>query len=410
MQMSSPRAATRIWAIQSYRAALVLLAGAVCTPLAAESPVIPGRLERGFQGLITAEHVKPHIYFLAGDSLGGRPGGSADQAAQYIRDHFQSHGLAPLFDGSYFQTVPGLQGEGRTAVPMGKNVGALLPGSDPELRDELIVISAHYDHLGTRNGVMYPGADDNASGVSMLLEVAQRLATSKERPRRSIAFVGFDLEERMLWGSRWFAAHPPRPIEQIKFFLTADMIGRSLGNLALPTVFAMGSEHAPQVRAALDQIGQPDGLEVARLGIDLIGSIPRSDYGPFRERKIPFLFLSTGEHPDYHSPRDTAEAVDLEKVARVSSLVLRLTVEIANSDEAPVWTDDLTPNLDEAQALNRIATLLLQSDERQLGGVQRFVVSQAQTQTQAILERGEMKAEERIWLIRLSQAMLLSVF
>lgn len=376
----------------------------------AESPVLPGIVEAGFQGEITAAHVKPHIFYLAGDSLGGRPGGSADQAAEYLRKHFETCGLKPLFGDSFFQPVPGLQVEGGRDVPLGRNVGAVLTGSDPELSGEFIVISAHYDHLGVRNGTLYPGADDNASGVSMLLEVARKLAAAEERPRRSIAFVGFDLEERMLWGSRWFAAHPPFPIEQLKFFLTADMIGRSLGGLKLPTVFAMGSEHAPLVCEALKSVGEPHGLDVARLGIDLIGSLPRSDYGPFRERKIPFLFLSTGEHPDYHSPRDTADAIDLEKVARVSSLVLRLSLEIANSDDAPVWTDNVLPNVDEAHALNRIATLLLETDDSRLGGVQRFIVSQARTQTQAIMDRGAMTAEERTWLIRISQAMLLSVF
>ena len=125
-------------------------------------------------------------------------------------------------------------------------MSALLEGFDPELRHECVVIGVHYDHLGVRNGIVFHGADDNASGVAMMLEVARQLA-STGRPRRSVMFVGFDLEEQMLWGSRWFA-HPPRPLTQFKLFITADMIGRSLGDLPLPAVFILGSEHAPQLR------------------------------------------------------------------------------------------------------------------------------------------------------------------
>jgi Zn-dependent M28 family amino/carboxypeptidase len=295
------------------------------------------------------------------------------------------------------------------AAIIGRNVGALLPGSDPELKHELIILSAHYDHLGTRDGEIYPGADDNASGVAMMLEVSRRLAVLPERPRRSIAFVGFDLEERMLWGSRWFVAHAPWELEQIKFFMTADMIGRSLGDLPLPAVFVLGSEHAPALKDMLDRVEGNNELEVCRLGIDLVGT--RSDYGPFRDRKIPFLFFSTGEHPDYHTPRDIPERVDYEKVANVSELALDICVDTGNADEAPVWTDDVDGDLDEPQTLNRIATLLLEAEkERPLNDIQRMLVTHAKNKTQQILDRGSIEQKERTWLIRVSQVMLFSVF
>ena len=90
-------------------------------------------------------------------------------------------------------------------------------------------MSAHYDHLGVRGGVLYPGADDNASGVAMMLEVARSLTAAPDPPRRSLMFIGFDLEEVGLFGSRYFVAHPPVPLEQVVLFITADMIGRALG-------------------------------------------------------------------------------------------------------------------------------------------------------------------------------------
>jgi Zn-dependent M28 family amino/carboxypeptidase len=316
--------------------------------------------------------------------------------------------LSPLFGDSFLQPIPGAKDDEGNSTTIGQNVGAILPGSDPTLRDEYVIVSAHYDHLGVRNGLIYAGADDNASGVSMMLEVARKLSTGP-KPRRSIVFIGFDLEERLLWGSRWFAAHPPWPIERVKLFITADMIGRSLGNLDLDSIFVLGSEHAPSLKHTLDEVGLPKGLDVARLGIDLVGT--RSDYGPFRDREIPFLFFSSGEHPDYHSPRDVPSRIDYEQVARVSGLVLRVTRSVADSDHAPVWTSDLKPDLDEAAALNRIAKLLIKADEgdKRFSDVQRMLVSHAENKTENILKRGVMTAAERTWLIRVSQVMLFSV-
>lgn len=366
-----------------------------------------------FEGEITAKAVRPHVEFLASRELKGRSGADARKAAQYIVAKFSKWGLKPLFgEDGFYQDIPMPAKEGEEMPDrriFGRNLGAFLPGSDPKLRDEVLIVSAHYDHLGVRGGRIFAGADDNASGVSMMLEVARQLSKLDRPPKRSVAFVGFDLEERMLWGSRWFAAHPPWPIERVKMFITADMIGRSLGNLNLPTVFVMGSEHAPALKTALDGVGQPEGLEVARLGIDLVGT--RSDYGPFRDRKIPFLFFSTGQHPDYHTPNDLPERIDFEKVARVSSLVLRLTKHIADEKSAPRWTDDLVPDIDEARAVHRIATLLLSADgDDRLSDVQRLVVSHTQTKAGQIVERKRMTAEERTWLTRMAQVLLLSVF
>ena len=386
--------------------ALVLWPGLAAVGLAAD-PIQTVSAQTS-KSAIVAEDIRPHIEHLASEELMGRSGAGARLAAEYIRDHFQRLNLKPLFPGdSYFQDIPGVANEKGESTTIGRNVGAILKGSDPKLQHELIILSAHYDHLGERGGEIYPGADDNASGVAMLLEVAERMAT--EHPRRSIAFVGFDLEERMLWGSRWFAAHPPCELENIKFFMTADMIGRSLGDLPLPAVFVLGSEHAPAIKETLNRVPAPKELEVCRLGIDLVGT--RSDYGPFRDRKIPFLFFSTGEHPDYHTPDDIPNRVDYDKAARVSELVLSITHDTAYADTAPEWTDKVEGDLDEPRALNRIATLLLQAEkERPLNNVQRMLVTHAKNKTQQIIDRGSIDPAERTWLIRVSQVMLFSVF
>lgn len=362
---------------------------------------------------ISAERVRKHVEYLASPELEGR--GTAKGkglAAKYIRDQFVELKLKPLFaDDKFVQPVPGQKDEDGQQRVLGHNLGAWLPGSDAQLGDEILIVSGHYDHLGMDDvtGKIFAGADDNATGIAMMLEVARELAAAKTSSRRSVAFVAFDLEEHLLWGSRWFAAHPPWPLEQVKLFITADMIGRSLGDLPLPTVFVLGSEHAPDLRKRLDDAGTPDGLETARMGVDLIGT--RSDYGPFRDRKIPFLFFSTGEHPDYHTPRDTADRVDHDKVARVSNLILGVTRSTADADVTPAWSDQPEHELDEVKALHRITELLLKVDgPKQLTPVQQFFVSNVRTRTAQILKNGTMKAEDRTWLIRSSQLLLLTVF
>jgi peptidase M28-like protein len=390
----------------------------VCLPTAhaEEAPPVWG-------SPIQAQHVRPHVEFLASEKLAGRAGPEAAEAAEYVRKQFELLRLKPLFaNGSFEQPVPGtgidndkpadLENGGATKNEpriVGRNVGAWIEGSDMRRRDELIVLGAHFDHLGVRHGKMFRGADDNASGTAMMLEVARQLAQSKHRPKRGVVFVGFDLEEQLLWGSRWFVAHPPWPIERVKLFITADMIGRSLGDLPLPTVFVMGSEHAPQLKKTLDDVGAPRGLEVARLGVDLVGV--RSDYGPFWSEKIPFLFFSTGQHPDYHSPRDVPERLDFDKVARVSNLILELVRTVADAETTPTWIDDVSPDLDEVRAVHRITTLLLDAEgSRRFTDLQKLIVTQAQTKCRQILDRGQMTTDERKWLTRTSQLMLLSVF
>lgn len=387
-----------------FRSLLVLgslLSGLLLTPpLSAQNHPFDAGLDRRL--------IQPHIEFLASPELRGRSGPDARRAAEYIRSEFRALDLEPLFEDDYFQNIPMPEGHESGLKIAGQNVGAVLRGRDPAVADEFVIVSAHYDHLGIRNGRLHPGADDNASGVSMMLAVARRLAEASERPRRSIVFVGFDLEERMLWGSRWFAAHSPVPLDKVSLFITADMIGRSLGNLDLPTVFVLGSEHAPAVRHLLDEIGTPDGLEAARLGIDLIGT--RSDYGPFRDRKIPFLFFSTGEHPDYHTPDDVPERIDVEKVVRVSQLIQAVTVATANHETRPEWTDHVVPAVDEAKAVFLITRSLLDRNDEQLSSAQRFLISFINVRTKQIVERGSMTPDERGWLTRMSQVLLLSVF
>src|SRR5262245_43461343 len=161
--------------------------------------------------------LRAHVAALASAEFQGRRGAGGAKAAAYLAAEFRRLGLDPLFGDSFLQPIPGKDGE----PPLGRNVGAALRGSDPKLRDEWVIVSAHFDHLGARDGVLYPGADDNASGVAMMLEVARSLAAPGGAPRRSLMFIGFDLEEVGLWGSRYFVEHAPVPLARVALFLTA---------------------------------------------------------------------------------------------------------------------------------------------------------------------------------------------
>jgi hypothetical protein len=380
---------------------LVLFTGSFAAR--ADEPVLP---------TVTVKQVRPHIEILAGPEYRGRRGPDAFRAAQYIVARFRELKLKPLFPEERFdQRIPADSNTEKDSQHIvGVNVGAWIEGSDPVLKDEYIVIGVHHDHLGVREGEIYAGADDNATGVAMMLEVAKAMAALPTPPKRSVVFIGFDLEEHLLWGSRWFVAHPPWPIEKVKFFMTADMIGRSLGDLPLPAIFVMGSEHAPAVRETLDRCTRNEEVEVARLGIDLVGT--RSDYGPFRDREIPFLFFSSGQHPDYHSPNDVPAKVDYQKVAHVTNLAARIMQSIADAEQTPAWTSKVELSLDEPKAMERITTLMLdtKSEDRPLTDVQRYMVSTVRNRTRRILEKGSMTADDRTWLTRMSQLLLLSVF
>jgi hypothetical protein len=359
--------------------------------------------------LITADDVRGHIEFLADPQREGRSGEGKIEARKYIVSRMKAQGLRPLFDGSWTQTVPARKALDGEEVPAGENIGGFVPGTDPRLKDEWIIVNAHYDHLGKRHGKIYPGADDNASGVSMVIEVAGQLA--RNPTRRSVAFVCFDFEESMLWGSRWFIGHTPMDVSQIKMCLTADMIGRSLGGLGLNTVFVMGAEHSGLVREALETVTVPDKLELAQLGADMVGT--RSDYGPFRDQEIPFLFFSTGEHPDYHTPRDTPDRINYEKVGRVSSLILALTRELGNAESPIAWEQPEFQKLEEARAIHRVADQLLTSDAAgkiDLSEVQRFFITQVHSKTGFMVREQRVSDEERKWICRTAQMMLITIF
>lgn len=220
------------------------------------------------------------------------------------------------------------------------NVVAMIPGSDPQLRDEYVVLSAHFDHVGVGTPMdgdsIYNGADDNASGTAALLETARAISAMPEAPRRSVVFTHVSGEEKGLLGAEWFVDHPPVPVSQMVANLNADMIGSDTHRDTLVVIGKDYSTLGPLV----------DRINEANPGLGLVTSddlwpeqrfFYRSDQYHFMRVEVPSLFFFTGVHECYHRPCDVPGFVDPDKAARIARLLTLSVLEIANADERPEW-------------------------------------------------------------------------
>jgi hypothetical protein len=361
---------------------------------------------------INARELRARVTRLASPEFLGRRGPGAARAARYISDAFERLELKPAYGDSFFQPIPSklLDAGNPQGSFLGRNVVAVIPGTDPKLKDEWVLLSAHFDHVGVQDGRLFPGADDNASGVAMLLEVAERFALQRNKPRRTLVFAAFDLEECGLLGSTHFATHLPFPIRQLKAALTADMLGRSMANVMDEYLFVLGSESSSVLRKLVQDVAPENGLKVGRLGADLIGT--RSDYGPFRDRKVPFLFFSTGQHPDYHRPTDLADRIDYEKLRRASVWIADIFQRLADDDVAPAW-DGIEPKCD----LDEIRTILVlvrrvleRPEEFRLTPKKLEMVDGVAGRLTKILGSGTVTVEDRSWLLWSARLLLSTVF
>ena len=281
---------------------------------------------------ITADGVREHLEVLASDLLEGRLAGTLGErrAAEYIRTVLESiEGLEPGGDGgTWFQEFI----FSRWMVPQqSRNVIALLPGGDPELAAETIVIGAHYDHEGPGGGAVYNGADDNASGSATLLELAAALAARPERPRRTLAFHWYGAEESGLEGSAHYVSHPLRPLPETVMMLNLDMVGRLRGGTLM--VGATGS--SPLFPLLLPGLCRRAGLvmkEEPRVSSN-------SDHWSFFRRGVPVLFLFTGFHDDYHKVSDEMARANAAGAARVGVLAqeIVLAIDAVDADERPAY-------------------------------------------------------------------------
>ncbi len=211
-----------------------------------------------------------------------------------------------------------------------QNVLGFLPGSDPILGQEVVVIGAHYDHLGRHNGAVYHGADDNASGTSAILEIAQAFSENVLSTRRSMLFAAFSGEELGLLGSQFYVENPPVPLEQTIAMLNLDMIARNASN----EITVVGSNRSRELHGINLAANHEIGFTLVYDGEPYFN---RSDQWHFARKKIPAIFYYSGSHRDYHRPTDLAEKIDAQKLTRVARLAFLVAWKTSELDHRPAF-------------------------------------------------------------------------
>lgn len=272
---------------------------------------------------IEIKKLKKHVYFLAHDNMKGRGTGSKqnDKAAKYIAKEFKKHQLTPLGTDGYFQEFTAKVK--RVVVPDSIRTARNVIGFLDNHAEKTIVIGAHYDHLGEGKqgsslaensyGIIHNGADDNASGVAGLLELARYYSSNKAQEPVNFLFIAFGAEELGLVGSRHFVSHPTLPLESIHWMLNMDMIGRFNPENGVSII---GYGTSPQFEEIYAKIENSPFIK-HYTGYEGRGG---SDQTSFYEKEIPVLFFHTGGHPDYHRPTDDAEKVDYLSLKKIIEL------------------------------------------------------------------------------------------
>ena len=224
----------------------------------------------------------------------------------------------------------------------GRNVIAMLEGSDPKLKDEVVLVTAHHDHMGAENGHIYYGADDDASGVAGLLGIAKAFVKGGIHPRRSVLFVAYDAEERIFLGSYYYVTHPVVPLDRTVATLNLDMIGRNENDANWPVppdanvnmVNVLGTRYNPGLRGVFARANRRLGLKLDykmdAVDPDVLWS--RSDHFWFATLHIPQAEFQTGLHPDYHTENDTWQRINYAKLTKIVRLAFLATAELAKAD------------------------------------------------------------------------------
>ena len=290
---------------------------------------------------ITSDELKTHLYIVASDEMEGRDTGSEGQkkAGKYLIEQYQKMGVShPKSMSSYYQIVPkeALNGR-RGSLPQSENILAFIEGS--EKPEEIIVVSAHYDHVGMSNGEIFNGADDDGSGTVALLEMAKAFQLAKKAgngPKRSILFLHVTGEEHGLLGSKYYADNPIFPMANTVANLNIDMIGRcDPGNCGKDYVYVIGSE---MLSTDLKKINEAANKETVNLELNYKYDDPndkdrlyyRSDHYNFAKNGIPVIFYFDGIHEDYHKPTDTPDKIDYVSLKKRTQLVFATAWELAN--------------------------------------------------------------------------------
>ncbi|NPD45371.1 M28 family peptidase [Lentimicrobium sp. S6] len=279
---------------------------------------------------VSADSLKKHVYVLASDSLEGRglSTHSGLKAAHYIAGYFKEFGLETIGDSylhpfnTYFSTTN----------LVGHNVIALIEGSDSKLKDEYIVLGAHYDHVSfyynsKGEKIIYNGADDNASGTSGVIELGRALKENSHLLKRSVILIAFDGEESGLIGSTKVLKQEFFPADDIKLMMSIDMIGRYSESQQC-VIGAMASVNGGN--DILEEVAKNHQIKIKNSGKKVS---QRTDSGPFGDFGIPALYISSGIVGPYHKPQDDAETIDYNGMKEITELLFDLTIKLAEQEK-----------------------------------------------------------------------------
>lgn len=297
----------------------------------AAAPLVAHGLERSAVlaalDSVSNDELKQHVDFLADDTLEGRETGSRGgrAAGNFLMQFLEKQGIQPAGDNrGWFQDFNGT----------GRNVLAWKEGSDPALKNEIILIGAHYDHVGYGNsqnsygpfGRVHNGADDNASGVAGLMEMISAVQRLPEAPKRSLLFAFWDSEERGLDGSKAWVNRPTLPSKRVRLAINLDMIGR----LRRQFVEVYGTRTAAGLRELVSRSNREE------LDLDFTWTMREdSDHYSFYQAGIPTLMLHTGLHENYHRPSDDVHTLNIDGIRQMTRCTLALALNAAQAPQLP---------------------------------------------------------------------------
>ncbi|WBX73021.1 M28 family metallopeptidase [Tenacibaculum pacificus] len=300
-----------------------------------------------FAKTITAKDLGKHLFIYASDEFEGRNTGEPGQkkAVNYLKDFYIAQGIqSPLGGSEYFQKVPSVYlSNNRRGLTLkdSENVLAFIKGS--EKPDEIIVISAHLDHEGIKDGEIYNGADDDGSGTVAILEIAEafkKAADAGKGPKRSVLFLHVTGEEKGLLGSKYYTENPIFPLKNTVTDLNIDMIGRvdELHKGKPNYVYLIGAD---KLSTELHNISEAMNKKYTNIALDYKYNDEndpnrfyyRSDHYNFAKHNIPVIFYFNGTHEDYHKPTDTADKINYELLENRTRLVFHTAWEVANRED-----------------------------------------------------------------------------
>ncbi len=298
---------------------------------------------------ITAAELKTHLYIVASDEMEGRETGSKGQkkAGKYLIETYRKNGVSfPKGASDYYQKVPAEfmnKAEG-TKLEDSENIWAFVEGT--EKQEEVLVVSAHYDHVGVQDGKVFNGADDDGSGTVALLEIAQAFQKAKNEgngPKRSILFLHVTGEEHGLHGSRYYTENPLFPLAKTITDINIDMIGRrdDLHKDTNKYVYVIGSDYlSTDLYKAVEEANK----KYINIKLDYKFNdrndpnrfYYRSDHYNFAKHNIPSVFLFNGVHDDYHGAGDEAEKIEYDALEKRTQLAFAIAWDLANKKDRPV--------------------------------------------------------------------------